>query len=343
MRRDTAANASPGPTISAPQIERAGRSIASFGSRRKAWAGASLLFLTCVATSDMALQHLLGLGNPVTVSIDTSCEYILTPNQHKVRFGKKVDINEFGMRSGPVVFPKPADQYRVLLVGDSVVYGTSRVGQTEIFTGILQRELPRDIQQRMAILNASAGGWAISNEKDYIRSRGIFSSDLVLLVLNSTDLSQPRSGVNGAGSEAPTKAYKCAWCELWARWLKPKIFRQAVRTDAGIDVELNPRQVDENLHNLDEFRSLVSEGHARMGIIFVAFRKLVQEGAQQSAPQELLDWAQKRRVPIVDLTRFESRFATRDFTLDGVHLSVLGNRVVARAIEQNWHWLTAGY
>ncbi len=292
------------------------------------------LVAACVSISESALRYFCGLGNPVTVSTDKNCEYIITPNQHKLRFGKHIDINEFGMRSGPIHTRRP-EELRILLVGDSVLYGTSRVGQEQIFTGLLERDLPTKLHRPVEILNASASAWAISNEVDYIRSRGIFGAGLVLLVLNSADLSQPRAKMNGVG-ELPARSYPCAWCEVWERFLKPKVLQQNARKDAGTTVENDPQQIQRNLQLLEEFRSIVTTGRARMGIIFVAVREYVPEHAEKSAPDSLFVWAQARQVPLLDLTRFETRFRTRDFTLDGIHLSILGNKVVATAIENDW-------
>ena len=305
--------------------------------RLRTWLIAVFSILLCVVGSEITLRYVFGLGDPITVSADQACGYVLSPNQHKIRFGRQVDINEFGMRSGPVSLLKSPDEFRILLVGDSVLYGTSRVGQNQIFAGLLQRELRGVLNKSVTVLNASASAWAIANETDYIRSRGIFSSDLVVLVLNSGDLSQPRATVNDTGEELPTHRYACAWCEVWIRSLKPKLLAQRTHEDAGTTIEVDSLRIQKNLINLDEFRSITTAAHARLAILFVAFRSFVADGAQRSAPEQLVNWSKERRVPLLDLTRFETQIPTGDLTLDGKHLTSRGNRLLASAIEHHWH------
>ncbi len=291
----------------------------------------------CLIGSEIGLRWKFGLGDPVTVTPDPACGYVISPNQHKMRFGRAVDINQFGMRSGPVSPRKAPGHYRMLLVGDSVLYGTSRVGQNQIFASLLGQELPNMLHQPVETLNASASAWAIANETNYVKSRGIFRSDLVLLVLNSGDLSQRSSSVDRVEGDLPSHKYACAWCEVWARLIKPKILAQRVREDAGTTIEIDRSQIAQNLRYLDEFRSTVIAGHARMSIVFIAFRRNVADGVQHSASDQLVGWAQERHVPLVDLTAFETRIRLQELTLDGVHLSTFGNRVVANAIEKKWH------
>ncbi|MBV8897063.1 MAG: SGNH/GDSL hydrolase family protein [Acidobacteriaceae bacterium] len=289
--------------------------------------------------SEIGLRHFAGLGDPVTVTNDSSCGYILTPNQHKRRFGKWMSVNQYGMRSGPVSPNKFGGVYRILLVGDSILYGTSQVGQEQIFATLLNRELPAVTHRSLEVLNASAGGWAIANEADYIRSRGTFRSDLVVLVLNSGDLPQPRASIN-EGNDAPRGPYACAWCEVWARLIKPKITSVGrSQNDPGTQLRADPIQTANNLRLLDRFESTVTVAQAKMGIIFIAFRKYVPEGAQQSAPSELVAWSEHKHVPLLDLTSCQSNVPTGELTIDGVHLSAAGNRIVATAIERNWRRL----
>ena len=284
----------------------------------------------------MGLRLILGLGDPVLVQPDRACAYILSPNQHKVRFGKRLDINKFGMRSAPVTQRVDRLGTRILIVDDSMAYGTSRVGQTEIFANLLNQELPLLLHQQVDVLNASTGGWAIANETQYIQSRGIFDSDIVLLILNAGDLTQPRSQIGSTGADLPTQKFACAWCELWSRYLKPKFFSLGPeQQDAGTEVRNDPAEAAANLKWLDEFRSVVTGGHARMGTVFIPFRNLVQDHTRQSVPDQLLAWATQRNVAMLDVTPYLTRLSSGEVTFDGEHLNALGNRIVASAFENS--------
>ena len=81
---------------------------------------------------------------------------------------------------------------------------------------------------------------------------------------------------------------------------------------------------------------LVRELQLARRISHVTFRRDIVDGTQRSAPEQLITWAQQCGVPLLDLTRFESTMPARQLTLDGVHLSAQGNRIVAKALESNW-------
>jgi lysophospholipase L1-like esterase len=102
----------------------------------------------------------------------------------------------------------------------------------------------------------------------------------------------------------------------------------AVGNDPGI--------VAENLLLLGSLRSAVVAGGARLAIVYVPFRYTLRAGEAASAPRELRTWAQVRGVAFLDTTRCLSGRGLPEVTLDGVHLTVLGHRVVASEIEGAW-------
>jgi len=95
------------------------------------------------------------------------------------------------MRSDEVSPVPTPGVVRVLFVGDSLTYGTTHVDQRKIFTQIVGRGLPSIVHHSVEVLNASANGWAPDNEWSWVRTRGIFHSNFVLLVLNDGDVTQP--------------------------------------------------------------------------------------------------------------------------------------------------------
>src|SRR5205814_2503693 len=126
------------------------------------------------------------------------------------------DINAAGMRSAPIVSPKPKDEFRLLMIGDSVLYGMTHVDQSKIATSILARELPEQLHRQVEVLNASAGGWAVENEVGYLRSRGTFDADEVVFLLNGYDLTQPFNDlVPGVALTFPAQNPPLA---LWEGW-----------------------------------------------------------------------------------------------------------------------------
>jgi len=300
-----------------------------------------LTFVVLLMLCEAFLRFALGLGNPILIAPDQACGYIIKPDQDVFRFLVHTRINHYGMRSDPIAPVKPAGSLRILFVGDSITYGTTRVDQEKIFSEMIHRELPAIVHRPVEVLNASASAWAIDNELAFVRSRGIFSSDLVLLVLNSGDLTQPRATIADVGSALPQTQPATALGELYSRFLRPRILHLAARADAGTSaVQGRQEVVLRNLEDLDELWRLVSDGGARLAIIYIPFRHEVADGAARSAPSSLLSWCAGHRVSLLDLTFAESGNSERDVTLDGGHLNTKGNALIARSIESLWPQLS---
>ena len=294
-----------------------------------------LAAMALVLLTEAVLRFGLGLGNPVLITPDAACNYTLKPNQHVYRFFSHTDTNRFGMRSEDVGSHAPG-ALRLLFVGDSIPYGTSQVDQSHIFTELLHRELPSIVHQPVEVLNASAGAWAIDNELSYIRSRGLFDADIVLLVLNSGDLAQPRSTIADVGDGLPVARPATAIGELWLRYIRPRLFHLHRHIDAGDSANQNADDVvKSNLEKLDAFRGLVDAAHTRFAIIYIPFRHEVP--TVSAKPTAILSaWAADRHVPLLELTAAELPYSEREITLDGAHFNIKGNQVVADAIERAW-------
>jgi hypothetical protein len=241
------------------------------------------------------------------------------------------------MRSEEVPQSSQPGRFRVMFVGDSLTYGTSRVDQSQIFTEILHRELPSIVHKPVDVLNASAGAWAPDNEVSYIRSRGIFQSDVVVFVLNDGDVTQPRSTMSDVGDGLPSRRPATAIGELWTRYLKPRFFHGATKSDAGTLIALNADQVVQaNLRDLDAADALVTAQGARMVIVFLPFRLNIPDKSAQ-AQSTLRDWCTAHRVPMLDLTAAELPYSIRDLDLDnGYHFNARGNAIVADGILKLW-------
>lgn len=308
---------------------------------RRRWLRLVLLLLLLVGGAELCLRLVFGLGNPVLVTPDAACGYILKPDQNVERFFCRTRTNRYGMRSDPVAEVPAPGALRILFLGDSVTYGTSRVDQARLFTQILQRDLPAIVHRPVEILNASAGAWAIDNELSYLRSRGTFHARLVLLVLNSGDPTQPRAQITDVGADTTLKHSDTAIGEVWSRWIAPRFLHFGVRSDAG---DASDNQAGEairtNLADLDAMQMYVQAHQARLVIVYIPFRSEIPVPANQAA-NLLHRWADAHGVPLFDLTAAESSFPVKDITLDGDHLNNKGNAIVAHAIEQDWSRIPA--
>jgi hypothetical protein len=300
-------------------------------------AAALVVLVLCVAVTELILRFVVGLGNPILIQADPACEYILKPDQNVFRFFVHTRTNHYGMRSDEVPAARQAGALRILFVGDSITYGTTRVDQRDIFTEILHRDLPSLVNRPVEVLNASAGAWAPDNELSYLRSRGIFHSDLVVLVLNDGDLTQSRATVAEVGDELPLKRPSTAIGEFCTRYIRPRVLHWLRHNDAGDNMVANADRVTrENLADIDSIEQLVRSQGARLIVAYIPFRRDIPEQAR-SAEASFKAWADAHQVAILDLTAAELPYTAGEITLDnGVHFNARGNSIVAHAIEQAW-------
>ncbi len=318
------------------------RDAAMGGQQRKHRAGRfvcgamiGLVLVTCIV--EAALRFGLGLGNPVLIAPDAACSYILKPDQDVRRFFARTYVNHYGMRSEDVPAVRRAGTLRLMFVGDSITYGTSRVDQQQLFTELVHRELPAIVHRPVEVLNASAGGWAPDNELSYIRSRGIFQSDILLLVLNDGDLSQARNTIAAVGDDLPQKRPATAIGELYTRYIKAEFGHLLGKGDAGDRIVANSEEViRRNLEDLDSFQELVESQGARLLVVYIPFRRDIPELSNVSA-SILKSWCDAHRVGMFDLTSAEAPYTVREITLDnGVHLNAKGHVVIANELERSW-------
>jgi hypothetical protein len=271
------------------------------------------------------------------IESDPACEYIIKPDQDVERFFSHTYINHYGMRSEQVPATRSAETLRILFVGDSITYGTSRVDQRSIFTELLHQDLPKLVHRPVEVLNASAGGWAPDNEVSFLRSRGIFHSDIVFLVLNDGDVTQPRSTISQVGDDLPQTRPSTAISELFTRFIKPRLLHLVSKKDAGITVgDASSKVIDQNLADLDIAREMVEGNSARLVLLYIPFRRdLPQISAH--AQSTLHAWANARHITIFDLSAAELPYPAEQIDLqDGVHFNAKGHEMIAREIEKLW-------
>lgn len=296
---------------------------------------ASLAALALIALTEIGLRTILGLGNPVLITPDPACDFTLKPDQNLRRFFCRTHINHEAMRSEEIAPSPTPGVERILFIGDSVTYGTTRVDQADLFTTRIGRELPQQIHHPVEVLNASASAWGIDNELGYLRSRGTFHAQLVVLVLNSGDLGQQRARIDEVGDALAREKPASALSELWTRYLKRKIFPRAIaRNDAGTTANLNDeKEIRDNFERLDRLQSLVVRQHGQLAILYIPFW---HDLATNNAPQRarLSAWAKGKAIPFLDVTEMETAHTAREITLDTTHLNATGHRLVAEELDQ---------
>ena len=199
------------------------------------------------------------------------------PNHSGRRSSSEFDIhfqtNAQGLRE-PADTPleKPADTYRVLLLGDSFVLGYT-VEEREVFASKLE-ELWRAQGRSIEVLNAGTEGYSTDQEALWLKTRGLdFQPDLVLLFPYENDLywnsqseyngsPKPRFGQDGRLEQEqlqdPGRTHP--WHQDWAtgRFLQ-YLARQLLGSKLGPSRGFELEGVEGRISN--EFAPLLLEPH----------------------------------------------------------------------------------
>src|SRR4051794_13639752 len=101
------------------------------------------------------------------------------------------DVNHLGYRGEPRTADKPSDLFRILLIGDSFVYGQS-VRADETVAAYLERLLHERSGQPVEVLNFGIPGLNLEEDVgQYVHFASRWRHDLVLLAASDNDLDSP--------------------------------------------------------------------------------------------------------------------------------------------------------
>jgi hypothetical protein len=299
----------------------------------------SIAIIVLLVVAELALRT-MGFGNPVRYARDAACGFLPAPNQHSRRFFAENDINEYGMRSAPIAPHKTPDTFRVMFLGDSVTYGTTHVDQNRIFTSILQRDLPAKMGKKVEVMNVSCGAWGVGNELGYLKSRGTFDADLVVLVLNTSDPLQMPSELQTGDVNYPTNCPMFAVGEVLQRYLLPRISpRFIAHVDAGSTISAADSlgNAPAVLKDLAEAKALANAREAGFAVMYVPFR---QDGFNtpmyRAGVAGMMAWCRETHTPLVDMTEEMANYPATLTHLDGAHLRPEGHAIVAARLEREW-------
>jgi len=150
--------------------------------------------LVLFASAEIGLR-IYGFGDPLLYQQDPDIGFYFRPNQDVRYPGRTIQINRYGMRSADFPEPKPADEYRILMLGDSTLAGT-RVGNHEIYSSLFEAQLNRNSTgKKFRVLNAGVNAWGPLHMLAYVQKFGSFDSDLAMILGPVQDVFRPKYGL----------------------------------------------------------------------------------------------------------------------------------------------------
>tara|TARA_B100000886_G_scaffold219394_1_gene152327 strand:- start:332 stop:1318 length:987 start_codon:yes stop_codon:yes gene_type:complete len=237
-----------------------------------------LFLISSLLTFELFSKFYLGLGDPPLTRTHETIEYEFLPNQKVKRFRKKnlIKTNSFGMRSEN--FSEDKSKLRIIIYGDSVVWGGSLIDQKDLSTEILKKLLNKK-SNMFEVGNVSAGSWGPGNWLAHIKDRGIYSADLVILVISSHDWNDNPEYKPLNKRISPIKKPISASSELINRYTIPKLLKvfdsvsKAFYTTNNIETNISNESEDseqiknKGLLDLEEFIDATKSKGAELAIL----------------------------------------------------------------------------
>lgn len=291
--------------------------------RKNVFAG--IIIFICIL--EITLREVWGFCNsPLTIE-SNNYEYICAPSQHRYRFGHHVNYNSFSQRSEE----PDSGKVKILGLGDSVINGGVQTDNKDLATTLVSNETS------FQLLNISAGSWGPDNCVAYLKEKGLFDAQAIVLVVSSHDAYDNMEFVPvvGVHKSFPNKQYLSACWELIDRYLIPRFFsvtKQTLDPDqqvlAGVDIHKKGKAFNSGFDGLKQIADSV-----KMPLLIYLHPDKKEMEAQKYNEQgeEIIQWTKLNEVPLYKgLDEGEDLSTYRD----GIHLNLKGQRVLANCIEK---------
>ncbi|MDY7004976.1 MAG: SGNH/GDSL hydrolase family protein [Cyanobacteriota bacterium] len=296
----------------------------------------SALILGLLGILEIGLRVVVGLGNPLTYIADSQIGYLLAPNQNVSRFGNRIKINQYSMRSKPIEESKENTKFRIFIVGDSVANGNWWTDQNDTVSAIIENNLSKNFgkDKIVEVLNASANSWGPRNELAYLEKFGLFNSQIVILLINTDDLfaKAPSSLVVGVDRNYPDKKPPSAIAELINRY-----FFKAPKVP---EIKEEGDRVGFNLVAIKKIYELANQNNTKFILAMTPLLREVGEPGPRDyeikTRKRLEEFTQAENILYLDLLPiFKSVSAPDSLYRDHIHLSPEGNLLISEIISKS--------
>lgn len=280
---------------------------------------------TLLITGEAFSRLVLGLGAPPLSIAHETIEYMMAPGQDVRRFGNRVLVNEFGMRSQSIAPDRQPQELRVLAFGDSVLNGGSQTDHEALATTRVAKHLATQRQAPVTIANISAGSWGPGNHLGYISTYGLFKADMALFVISSHDASDEPTFAPLDPLTHPTSAPASALLEGLERYALRylpnwRIFSRAAPNES----EQNP----EEFRSEKSLTAIMQHLAADRIPACILLHPSLAETIDRKGPgyERLLEFAAKHNIPGLDLLPYYRAISPSVVSLyrDGIHINTKG-------------------
>lgn len=158
----------------------------------RGWAMISLISLAGLLLAAELVLRTFGFGNAILYQFDEKAGYFPAPNQAEHRYGGFIQTNSHGMRAPEFELLKRPGTLRILMLGDSTLWGGSYIDQRELYARLLDDALDaKPGANDVEILNVAANAWGPFNELGYVEKYGTYDADVAVITLPIGDIYRP--------------------------------------------------------------------------------------------------------------------------------------------------------
>ena len=283
---------------------------------------------------EIIARYIIGLGDPPLYVSHPTIEYEMAPSQKLKRFHRNIFINSLGMRSDEL--SKHKVKKRVLVYGDSILWGGSLIDQKNIATEILKRNLNKKVNN-FEVANISAGSWGPGNWLAHIKERGTYNADQIIIVVSSDDWKDnPHYNSLKCTLNSPTEKPKLAVSELFIRYFYSKISNYNSRMFEKLDCKEKIYPSNKGLNDLQEFFTVVLKNEIPIIVIQFWDRDEFISEKTKLGYSLVKDLAKKNNVPTIDTISFFKKCSSNPNKLftDYIHpFTKLGQSCLAGVLE----------
>lgn len=296
-----------------------------------------LVIVVLCFLAELLLRFVFGFCDAVLYRSSPAYEYIAQPNQHRYRFFSHIDYNSYSQRSDE----PDTTRRRVLGLGDSVIFGGTMLDQDSIATTLFSKETG------IQMLNISAGSWGPDNCAAYLREKGTFGAQTMVLVCSSHDAYDIMTHVPVVGiyPNYPDHQYRVALWELIDRYLLPRLkalFCRPQLVDPDAQVVSHASAHDTAINAVAKKSEAFNPGFNQLlqisrtnDISFMIYLHPelgeVQNCDYGEGGKLIIRWAQQNGVPLVQGL---NEAVTADMYRDVIHLNEKGQRNLANSLER---------
>lgn len=298
------------------------------------------VILSLLVLLEVGLRLLFGFGNPLIYIPDEQIGYLLAPNQRTRRFGNRIEINQYSMRSLPVTLARSPSTFRVLLLGDSIANGGWWTDQNQTISATIAHLLQSNgtTFNRVEVLNASANSWGPRNELAYLQRFSTFDAQAVVLLINTDDLfaTAPTSIPVGRDRNYPNRKPPLALVEVFSRYIlpdKPIPELEAIHHETG-------DRVGYNLAAIEQIQAITRQSNSQFLLVMTPLlREIGEPGSRDyevTARHRLTEFTKTQQITYLDfLPVFNSTKQPATLYRDHIHLSLQGNQIVSETIKRS--------